>query len=262
MYDAARMASIGGRSLAGLLILSGFAILVGKHPAFPTSAVLREWFTLEQLDLATRAHLDPLVFVPFGMLVIVFVRMTLGIHLLGPFRPILVAMGLNGAGLLPGLVFFVLVSLLILVLRGHLREEGIPYYARLAVLLGAVVVLEAVAVSLGNRYEIEFLTRAVYFPLVVLCLAADGFARVLTREGLRPALWRGFTTLAVAVALHAVAMWPDFLDLTLRFPETMLVELGAILVVSQSLALRWLESWNPASPPEPMPAAQGPDVST
>jgi hypothetical protein len=208
------------------------------------------------------SHLEPILFVPLGMTVIVFVRLTVGLHLLGPFRPILIAMGLNGAGLVPGLVFFVAVSLLILVLRSRLREEGVPYYARLSILLGVVVMLEAAAVSLGTRYEIELLTRSVYFPLVVLCLAADGFARVLTREGLAPAVWRVLTTLAVAVLLHWIATSTSFLHLTLRYPETMLLEIGAIFVISRSFAVRWLEDLNPSRPPEPMPAAQGPDVST
>lgn len=237
-------------AIALLLIgLSGFVI----------HAKQAGWAWSEEIDRLTSLQgehvlggIDDVLLVPMAALIVVLVRLTLGIRMLGPFRPILIAIGLGGAGLWLGLGLFLAVTALMLALRPGLSRHGFPYFSRLMILLVAVVAVELLALVAGRIWEIESLTRAVYFPMVVLCLASDGFARVLREEGRPSALWRGSTTIVTAVVIHLVGGIGVLERWHIDYPELVFAYIGCIILVTRLLNFRLFESWNvqPLPPPE------------
>lgn len=230
-------------------MLLGLGIAGVKHSGLPVAESFQKTISLETTYLKTLSGFDSVLLVPLGGLIVVVIRITLGIRMLGPFRPILIAIGLNGAGIVVGLAFFVLVLVVMLLVRPRLRGHGLPYFARLSILVATVVLLEIALVIAGNAFDIDELGRAVYFPIIVLCLAAEGFARVLTEEGKVTAVWRGCTTLGAAVVIEMVHEIPGLFELQLQYPEGIFILIAAMIVVGKGMDFRLLEGLNPRSRP-------------
>jgi len=226
---------------ASLLAAVAAALTVLRAGSWPVSESVREHLSLADLPPEFRRSLGTILMVPIGSLVVVFVRLTLGLRMLGPFRPILIAIGLRGAGALTGLAFFVLVLAAITWIRPRLRGGMLPYYGRLSVLLSIVVLVEVAVLLAGQSLQIDAMLRTAYFPIVVLTLAADGFARALAEEGKRIAIGRGGVTIGTALAIVGVEAASSLDRITLARPEILLVETAAIIVVSSLADFRLLE---------------------
>ncbi len=241
-----RQRRVSAIAALGLLVIAS-SVFVARLPSMPTSAAMAEYVTLEHLDDRGRLDIADTLVVPLGCLVVVVVRLGLGLRMLGPFRPILIAIGMRGAGILVGLSFFVFVVLAILAVRPGLRAGMRSYYGRLSVLLSFVVVILIAVLLVGRGFDIESLVRAASVPIVVICLAAEGFARVLSNEGTRVAIWRAGVTIATAIAIVVAADVTALGQHTLAYPEIVLAEIAAILVVSSLLDARLFESRDPAA---------------
>jgi D-alanine-D-alanine ligase len=222
------------------------ALTLGKMSWAPAADVLDRFVSLTSLPPSMLSRVSYLLFVPFGALVVVLVRLTLGIRLLGPFRSILIAIAFKITGVTLGLIFLAAVIGAIVLLRPHLKRMGLPYFGRVSVILGAVSGLMIGAVLVASWLGIEHLQRIAYFPIVVLCLAGDGFAIKLSTEGPTSALWRGATTAAVAVVITWLSNIPGFDLLLLSFPELVIILVVLMIVVSEYFDLRLLARLNPA----------------
>ena len=77
--------------LLGLLIGLPLALMIGKLSWLPTSEVLRQFVSLSGVPGEMSDRVSYVLFIPLGALVVVVVRLTLGIRVLGPFRSILLA---------------------------------------------------------------------------------------------------------------------------------------------------------------------------
>lgn len=186
-----------------------------------------------------------ILFVPLGALVVVLTRLTLGIRVLGPFRSILLAIAFQITGILPGLIFLALVIAVICVVRPVLKAIRIPYFGRVSVILSTVAAIMMTALIASTWLEAEVLLGVAYFPIVVLCLAGDGFARTLVKEGARSALWRGAMTALVAILITLMADIPGFETFMLRFPEILFLEIGLIIAIAEYFDFRLLQDLNP-----------------
>jgi hypothetical protein len=229
----------------GALLVVGVGALALREAGGPAADWLTRYVTLDDLPEDVRGELELMTLIPTGALLVVFVRLTLGFRTLGPFRPLLIAVGLEATGILVGLALFLTVCGLIALVRPRLEGRGVPYFGRLSILL-VLVALAGVALALaGVRLGLEPLTRSAHFPTVVLCLAADGFARVLARDGFAPAGWRLLTTVATSLAILAVDAATNLHTWILLKPEILLLELAGIVLLSTVLDLRLLERLNP-----------------
>jgi D-alanine-D-alanine ligase len=142
---------------------------------------------------------------------------------------------------------------------------GLPYFGRVSVILGAVSGLMIGVVLAASWLGLDHLQRVAYFPIVVLCLAGDGFAIKLNKEGPASALWRGATTAGVAVLITWLSRIPGFDRFLLSFPELVIHLVVWMILVSEYFDLRLLAWLNPAVPQEdeePRPATRAETVST
>lgn len=165
--------------------------------------------------------------------------------MLGPFRPILIAAAFQSVGVLPGVVFMVVVLGVTLLLQRPLNSELRPYYGRLAIMLCVVVLLEITAAISGSAFEWAWLSRAVFFPIVVLTLTTDSFARVLAHEGSAQALWRGATTLVAALVSSTLFAVGPIRSAMVDYPETVLLIVALIVLISKYFNCRFFAAWNP-----------------
>jgi hypothetical protein len=228
-----------------MLFLIPGILLLGKWSALPTSEFLRNSLTLANVPWHMANRAQYVLFLPLGALLVVFFRLTLGIRLLGPFRSLLIAVAFEITGILPGLIFLVIVVAIIVGIRRLLKALRLPYFARVSIILSAVSSIMVLGLLSCEWLGIELLGRVAYFPIVVICLTAEGFARTLTREGLFSAMWRGGMTAFVAVLVTLLASVPGLERLFVNYPELLLAQVGTIIVIAEYLDLRLLERLNP-----------------
>jgi hypothetical protein len=239
-------AAAGVKWLLALLFLGPALLSIGKLPALPTSELLWQWCSLAGVSASLADRIQYVLFVPLGALLVVFFRLALGIRVLGPFRSILIAVAFQITGILPGLLFLVAIIGIIVAVRPPLRALGLPYFARISVMLSAVSLVMVLAILSCGWLNLNIVERVAYFPIVVICLTAEGFARTLTKEGWGSALWRGGMTALVAVIITLVSMVPGVLRLLAERPELLLVQVGGIVVIARYFDWRLLERFNPA----------------
>ena len=220
-------------------------LMIARTPGLPTAETMAEQVSLASLPADLTRRLRHILFVPIGALAVVFVRLTLGLRMLGPFRSILLAVAFQRTGVTVGMTFLLITTVTVLGLRAAIRGLHLPYFGRIMVLLSGVAVMMMMGVMVGSWLEFEPAQTVVFMPIVVLCLVADAFARTMDREGLRSALWRGTVTVLVAMVLTAVVRLPDLSHLMVNFPELVLAQIGLMIIVSRPLAWRLLDDWNP-----------------
>ncbi|MEZ4651350.1 MAG: 7TM domain-containing protein [Candidatus Eisenbacteria bacterium] len=223
-------------------------IIALKHSPWAIAEPLRELLSLAGTGDEIRGRVGNVLLVPLGAAIVVFFRIALGIRVLGPFRSVLLAMAFQVTGIPLGIFFLGLVIAVIVAARPVIRKLRLPYFSRLSVTLSTVAAIIMMTLVFARALGLESLGRAAYFPIVVLALTADGFARTLRREGKRSALWRGSMTALVAVLITALARVPTVLSLVVHYPELLLAEIGGMILISYFLGFRALAFLNPPLP--------------
>jgi len=204
---------------------------------------LTEIFSLSSAQEEMRGRIFSLLFIPTCAFLAVLVRLTLGIRVLG-FRSILIALSFYVTGIIPSLALIVLTLGLISLLRPHLKHMGLPYYSRVSAVLGVVAGLMVIALVAGPWLGQETMWSATFFPIIVLALLAEGTARTVEREGPRSATWRTFTTVMLAFAMASLGRIVPLREFLLEFPELSLVQIAAIVLVSEFFDLRLFQEWD------------------
>jgi len=231
-----------GEWVIWLLFLVPLVIILGKLPAMPTSELFNSAFSLASVPRHMHAHLEYIIFVPLGALVVTFFRLTLGLRVFGVFRPILIAIAFKMIGITIGLIFLTCVLVVIaFTVRPILKARRMPYFARVSVLLSSVVILMIIPILAGLWLNLGPLVRIAYFPVVSLCLITESFAKALKETGLKIAVQRCVMTVIVAVIITLLAEATGGLHLLLRYPEVLVVQIGCIVLVAEHLNLRLLE---------------------
>lgn len=235
-----------------LLLLFGVPLLLvlAKMPGLPTADFLQQYDSLLHLPARLQSKVSHILFVPLGAMLVVFFRLTLGIRVLGPFRSVLLAVAFQATGILLGLLFLVTTVAIVVAVRPPIKTLRLPYFGRITVMLSTVAVLMVLGVLAGDWLQLNLLRNIAYFPIVVLCLIADAFARTIRKEGPRSAVWRGSMTALIAVLLTCLAEIPQVRHLLLQYPELLVAQIGGIVLISRFLAFRWFQNLNPGSDDE------------
>jgi uncharacterized protein with transglutaminase domain len=247
----------GSNPLFGALFALPLLLVVAKVSGAPGSELVAKAISATDLSPHLRQVAENILLIPLGAVVVVAVRLTLGLRVLGLFRPILLAMAFGAIGVPLGLAFLIPVLAFVVVLRPLLRTDH--SYARVAVLLSLVASFLMLPLIVGHSWDIGWLQRLAGFPIIALCLTCESFAKVANAEGSREAVWRAFTTVAAAIVIMAIAHVRGAVDLFLRFPELLLAQAGCVLLINKYLSLRLLDGFNPL--PLRLPPVEPPSSS-
>lgn len=239
--------------LAGATLLMGLArMLAAPGMALPdivllqelrqVGAALNDTFTLEWVPPADRHAVIYMVLLPTGALLITIARLTFGLRVLG-YRSILIAVGFQEIGVVPSLLVMAAVLGMIALLRPTMRRVRLPLYARVSMILGITACMMVATLFMGAWLRSELIWSLAFFPVIITAMMAESIAGTLDRHNAATAVWRLVWTLVVALLLFALMNSPAVLDISLRFPELMLTQLVAIVLISEYLDLRLLQDW-------------------
>lgn len=199
--------------------------------------------SLEQLPKHARRHVDYLMFVPLSLLIVAFLRLTLGIKVLSIFRPALLAIAFKRIGIPLGLLFLATALGTVVALQPLLRKRH--YYERVPVTAVVVVSLMVTALIGFEHWPGGWMLQLAYFPVIALCLTCESFASALAKSGPAHALWLVLTTTAVGTIVMVISLIPGFMALLARCPELLIAHAGAVLLIGDRFHYRIFESFNP-----------------
>ena len=201
-------------------------------------------FTLWPLinnSLFSFPFLKSLILLPLCALIIGIFRNVIGIKTIGVFLPAIVAVSLGGVNPIIGLAAFAMVVAIVALLHFPLEKWGILHTPKMIIMLTSVVLCLLSAAMLGQYLSWDTFTNIALFPIIVLTIAAEKFARTIVEDGFLEALRLQAQTLLLA-ALCYVVFLPDFtLALFLTFPEMYAVLLGLLLLLGRWIGLRLSE---------------------
>ncbi len=229
-------------SLARILALPGAMDGTELGPLRAFGRALNANLSLHAVPPVAREHILYLLFLPTCALLIAVARLTFGIQVLG-FRSILIAVGFQETGVLPSLGLIAVVVATIIVVRPLLRRIRLPYYARVSVILCIAALTMVAALLAGPWVRSEAVWSVAFFPVIVLGLLAEGIARTLDRDDALTASWRAATTILLACLIALVCQVRALRETVLQFPELVLTQIVAIILVSEYLDLRLFQDW-------------------
>jgi hypothetical protein len=179
--------------------------------------------------------LSLLMLLPVGALVVAIFRNVIGLKTFGVFLPVLIAISFLSTGIVFGLLAFVGVIILISLMHYPLLSWGVLHVPKLVVMLIGVVFLLIVLLFLGVKVEIASIGSLTFFPIVILTVSAEKYARIVVEEGLLDATKILFQTIIVTMFCYLIIQ-SNLIFLTLmNYPELLLV----VAVVSLRLG-KWI----------------------
>jgi len=206
---------------------------------------LNHWLSLNAVPSDQRDHVLYLLFLPTCAMLVALTRMTLGIRVLG-FRSILIAVGFHQAGIVAGLVLIAVVVTVVVLVRPHLSRMKLPYFGRVPVILCLVATTMVVAVLLEPWVHWGVSWGVLYFPVIVLGMLSEGIANTLDRHNALIAAWRAFATIVLGFLLFLLVSFDPVRELMLQFPELVVPQIIAIVMIAEFLDLRLLDHWDRA----------------
>jgi len=207
------------------------------------AAALNQFLSLSAIPADQRDHVLYLLLFPTCALLVAVARLTFGIRVLG-FRSILISVAFHQSGVVPSLLLIAIAVATIVFARPWLRRIRLPYYARVSVILGIVATTMVAALLAGPWMRSDIPWGMAYFPVIVLGMLAEGIASTLDRDNVVAASWRAITTILLAFLIALVCRVPALRILMLQFPELVLTQIVAIVMVSEFLDLRLLHDWD------------------
>ncbi len=209
-------------------------------------ALLDQTLTLAWVPPSNLRKVIYLLLLPSAALLIAIARLTFGLRVFG-FRSVLVAVAFHELGVLPSLVVMAAVLGFVVWLRPTMRRVRLPLYARISIILAITACILIAALLVGSWLRSELIWSLAFFPVIILAMMAEAFAGTLDQHSLSSALWRLGWTLVIALLLLALMNSPTVVGALLRFPELMLTQLLAIVLVSEYLDLRLFQDWQSSS---------------
>lgn len=204
---------------------------------------LNEIFSLSEVPVHQRNSVIYLLLIPTSAIIVTLARLTLGLKVLA-FRSILISVAFHQSGLAASFLLIVLAVVAVLILRPWLRDIELPKYARLSVILCAMSAMMLVAILLGPLIRADIAMGMVAFPVIALAFLAEGVARTTDRDHFFRACWIALNTIVIALVMAFVYWIPSVRSFVLAFPEIVLTQGVAVVLIAKFLDLRLLEHWD------------------
>jgi len=182
-----------------------------------------------------------ILLLPLGATVVAIFRNVIGINTFGVFLPALLAVASRETGLWYGLLAYLLVIGIVSIVHFPLERWGILYTPKLVVMLVCVVMLFLLISYFALGTGLIAMAYITLFPIVVLTVSAERFARKIEDDGYTAALAITGQTLIVVGFAYYVMNSISMETLFLAFPEIFLALIGLNILLGRWIGLRLLE---------------------
>ena len=194
-----------------------------------------------QLPVQTQSVYEVLLLVPFGILVIVFLRNFIGFSSFGTFAPVLIALAFRETELLKGILLFILIVSLGLFFRFYLERLRLLLVPRLAAVVTIVVLLMTTISIISDQMGAETGLSISLFPMVIISMVIERMSVVWEERGALTSIREGFGSLMMASVAFLVMSLDILTYWVTVFPEVNLILLGIIVASGRYTGFRMTE---------------------
>lgn len=185
--------------------------------------------------------LSMLMLLPLGALIVAIFRNVIGVKTFGVFLPVLIAISFTSTGLIFGIISFISVLLLISLLHYPLLQWGILHVPKLVVMLSGVVFLMVILLFAGMNFKIAMVSGLTFFPIIILTICAEKYARIVVEEGITNASKILLQTILVTLFCYTIVNSHLIFLLLMNFPEILLLVAVSSLMLGKWIGLRIAE---------------------
>ena len=195
------------------------------------------WHISKQTGLSERLLLI-LLLLPIGALIVAIFRNVVGVRTFGVFLPVLIAISFMTTGIFLGLVSFLLMVGLISLLHIPLARWGILHVPKLVVMLIAMILSMITILYLGVELNVETIGTLTFFPVVIMTITAEKYARYVVEEGFKTASRVMIQTLLVTLFSYFILASPSVHTYLMNYPELLLLFAAISILLGQWIGLR------------------------
>lgn len=207
-----------------------------KHPF----NAYKIWEAFNQVGIPL-GLLKIILMMPLGAFVVALCRNVIGIKTFGVFLPALIGIACRETGFEVGIIAFGAVVGIVSLMHGPLEKWGILYTPKMVIMLVCVVISFLMISVIGMELNLNSLAYVTLFPMVVIAITAEKFARTIVEDGMKNALQLVVQSLVVAFFAY-LAMNSRTLEATfLAFPELFLSIIGLSLLLGKWIGIRVTE---------------------
>ncbi|MEM9259978.1 MAG: 7TM domain-containing protein, partial [Bacteroidota bacterium] len=222
----------------------GFDYQYTIDKAYYLADTIKSAYTLWALPLQANLPLSLLKLVlllPLCVLIVALFKNVVGLKTFGVFLPAIIAMAMADVGFTYGIIIYCLLIAIVGLLHHPLERWGLLYTPRMVALLIAMVSTLLLLTYTGISTSNKVLSAMVFFPIIVLTIAAERFARTIVEDGYQEAIQLQLQTLVVTFCCYLI-FTADFLTgYFLTFPETYAILIAVVLLLGRWIGLRITE---------------------
>ncbi len=197
--------------------------------------------SLYQLPLQSQQTFRVMMMIPYGVLLILFLRSVVGLETLGTFTPILIALAFRETDLAAGVFFFTLIVALGLTVRSYMENLQLQLLSRLSVVLTFVVIAMIAISVLSHRLGMGSGLSIALFPMVILTMVIERMSILWEERGGPSSLKTGIGTLIAATLGHLLMTIDWLMYFTFTFPGILLVLIAIMLAMGHYRGYRLSE---------------------
>ena len=207
---------------------------------YPNYAIIDLWGLIDSNQIPAKP-LQLLLLLPIGALIVAICENVVGMKTYGVFLPALIAFALAEMGLLTGIIFFSMVIILISLINYPLERWGLLQTPKVVVMLTAVVIYCLATMSFFIHTGWTTPASALLFPIIILTITAERFARKIEEESVGEALNIYIQTLLVTLGCYLVLTSPFIQNFIISFPELLITLGGYSILLGKWIGLRLTE---------------------
>ncbi|MDA0911704.1 MAG: UUP1 family membrane protein [Proteobacteria bacterium] len=198
-------------------------------------------FSLLNLPAQTQEIYKIILMVPFGVLIILILRIIIGVPTLGTFMPVLIALAFKDTTLVWGIILFSLVVILGLSFRAYFEKLQLLVVPRLGMLLCVVVLIMALISIAMHKMELSQGLSITLFPMVILTMSIERLSIVWEERGGTEAIKIAIGSLFAATICY-IFIFNTYLEYWFfTFPGLLLVVMAVMLLIGRYRGYRLTE---------------------
>jgi transglutaminase-like putative cysteine protease len=182
-----------------------------------------------------------ILLLPLGAVIVAIFRNVIGMNTFGVFLPALIAVASRETGLWYGLLAYLLVIGIVSLVHIPLDRWGILYTPKLVIMLVCVVILFLLISYFAIGTGMIALAYVTLFPIVVLTISAERFARTIEEDGFSHAMMITLHTVIVVIFAYYAMNSRSMEAMFLAFPEVFLAIIGLNILLGRWVGLRLFE---------------------
>ena len=148
-----------------------------------------------------------ILLLPICVLIVALLKNVVGLKTFGVFLPAIIAMAMADVGFVNGAIIYCSLIAVVGLVHYPLERWGLLYTPRLVALLIAMVGTLLLITYIGVDSSYGMLGAVIFFPIIVLTIAAERFARTIVEDGYQEAVQLQFQTLLVTFFCYLALCW-------------------------------------------------------